>query len=541
MISQYVSDLRREFSNYNKEALMKDILSGLTVAAVALPLALAFGVASGADAASGLVTAIFAGVIIGLLSGASFQISGPTGTMVAILIPISVQQGIEAVLVITFISGIALLIAAFLKVGKIVAIIPSAVLTGFTAGISILIASSQIDNFFGTTSYGDTLIQKIGSYFQSGFHLQWQALFFGLLAVAIIVLWPKKWATKVPASLIAIIVALIVNIVGPFNVAEVGEIPRSLILENRLRFSYLNLENIKGLIAPGLSVAALVMIESLLSGAAGSKITKERFDADRQLVAQGIGNLIIPFVGGVPAAAAIARSSVAIRSGLKTRLTSVIHSLALLASMFLLSPLMGRIPLSALAGVLMVTAWRMNDWESTTSYFKNRYKAPISQYLITMAATVVFDLTAAILIGIGFSIIIFVFTSSSIEITVSNIDTQHDSRKNITKELSKVKLVYVTGQLFFGSQDQLLNTIGSIKDAETIILSVRGVPSIDHSAMVVLEELHQELSNKNINLLFCGLQPRVKNIFYRAGFDKVVGKDAIFDNAVAAIDSLIEA
>ncbi|MFA7672046.1 MAG: SulP family inorganic anion transporter, partial [Sphaerochaetaceae bacterium] len=305
-------------------------------------------------------------------------------------------------------------------------------------------------------------------------------------------------------------------------------------------FSALRLEIIKTFIVPGISVAALVMIESLLSGAAGSKMTKERFNGDRQLVAQGIGNIILPFVGGVPAAAAIARSSVAIKSGSKTRITGVVHSLALLASMFLLSPMMGRIPLSALAGVLMVTAWRMNDWESAVSFFKNRFKGPIGKYIVTMIATVVFDLTAAILIGIALSMVIFVVTSSSIEITVANIDQRHESGKNITEKMSKVKLVYVTGQLFFGSQDQLLTTIESIEGAEVIILSVRGVPSIDHSAMLVLENLYRDLSKKGVKLLFSGLQPMVKSRFYRAGFDKVVGENAIFNNAVEAIDSLVQ-
>ncbi len=540
MIAQYVKDLKVEFSSYNSNKLIKDLLAGLTVAAVALPLALAFGVASGADAASGLVTAIFSGIIIGFLGGASFQISGPTGTMVAILIPISAKYGFEGVMAVAFFSGITLIFVALFKGGRVVAIIPSAVITGFTAGISIIIAFSQIDNFFGTTSSGETIVQNIASYFSHGFHIQWQPLLFALLAVAIIIFWPKKWAAVLPPSLVAIIITLLLNLFGPFNVAEVGQIPRSIFLENRLSFSFLRPQIFKELFLPGVSVAALAMIESLLSGAAGSKMTKEKFHPDRQLMAQGIGNLIIPFFGGVPATAALARSSVAIRAGLVTRMTSVFHSLALLVSMFLLSPVMSRIPLASLAGVLMVTSWNMNDWKSIKSYFSNKYKIPIAQFLITMLSTVIFNLTVAILIGIALSMILFVVKSSAIEINIANIDERHEEGHNLTEKMSKVKLVYVTGQLFFGSQEQLVSTISSIENVNTIILSVRGVPSIDHSAMVALEELYFELRERGITLLFCGIQPGVKKQFYRSEFNTVVGEENIFNNAVEAIDAIAD-
>jgi SulP family sulfate permease len=539
MIGQYLRSLRKEFADYKTSTFVQDLLAGITVGTVSLPLALAFGVVSGSDAAAGLITAIFSGIIIGLLGGASFQISGPTGTMVAILIPISHTWGIKGVVTVTFLSGLFLLLAGFFKVGRVVSIIPSAVITGFTTGISILIAFSQIDNFFGTSSSGDTVIEKIGSYITNGFAISWQPMMFGLLVIAIMVLWPKEWALKVPSSLVGIIAALILNLMGPFSVVEVGSIPRTLLLKERFSFFNIDLNMVKVLILPAMSVAALGMIESLLCGAVGQKMTKERFYPDRQLLGQGIGNVLISFLGGVPATAAIARTSVAIRAGSKTRLTSVFHSLTLLAFMFFLGPLIGRIPLAALAGVLMVTSWRMNDWPSIKSFFSNRFKTPIAQFFITMAATVVFDLTMAILIGIGLSMFLFVYNSASIEISVSNIDERHEKGKNITKELSKVRLVYVTGQLFFGSQEQLVNKVQSIEGASHIVLSIRGVPSVDHSAMLALEQLHKDLDQKGTSLLFCGIQPKVKKEFIRWGFDEAVGYSSIFDNAVEAIDSIV--
>ncbi|HCS35860.1 MAG TPA: SulP family inorganic anion transporter [Sphaerochaeta sp.] len=538
MFKQFSQDIKLEFAGYSKTTLIQDLLAGLTVAAVALPLALAFGVGSGADAAAGLVTAIIAGFLIGSIGGSSFQISGPTGAMAAILLPLSARFGVEGVLAAGALSGVILLVAALLKAGRIVSIIPSAVITGFTSGIAILIAFGQIDNFFGTTSHGETIIQKISSYVEIGFSPQWQPMFFGLFVLAVMIVWPKKWAAKVPSSLVGIIIALVVNILGPFDVVEVGAIPRSLLLPHRFTLSMLNSGMLNSLIVPAISIAALGMIESLLCGAAGGKMKKERLQADRELIAQGIGNIIIPFLGGVPATAAIARTSVAIKAGGRTRLTSIFHAVTLIASMFLLGPMMSRIPLAALGGVLMMTSWRMNEWDSIRKFFHKKYKTSIAQFLVTMIATVVFDLTIAILIGISLSMILFVIRSSYLEISVANIDSRHEKGRNLTQNLSNVKLVYVTGQLFFGSQDRMVTAIEEISDATTIILSIRGVPSIDHSAMVALEELHESLAAKNVKLLFCGLQPQVDRQFQRAGFNEAVGMDAIFNNAVEAIDSI---
>lgn len=538
MFKQFSQDIKLEFAGYKTATLIQDLLAGLTVAAVALPLALAFGVGSGADAAAGLVTAIIAGFLIGSIGGSSFQISGPTGAMAAILLPLSARYGVEGVLAAGALSGVILLVAALLKAGRIVSIIPSAVITGFTSGIAILIAFGQIDNFFGTTSHGETIIQKISSYAEIGFSPQWQPMFFGLLVLAVMIVWPKRWAAKVPSSLVGIIIALVVNILGPFDVVEVGAIPRSLLLPHRFTLSLLNSDMLNSLIVPAISIAALGMIESLLCGAAGGKMKKERLQADRELIAQGIGNIIIPFFGGVPATAAIARTSVAIKAGGRTRLTSIFHAVTLIASMFLLGPMMSRIPLAALGGVLMMTSWRMNEWDSIRKFFHKKYKTSIAQFLVTMIATVVFDLTIAILIGISLSMILFVIRSSYLEISVANIDSRHEKGRNLTQNLSNVKLVYVTGQLFFGSQDRMVTAIEEISDATTIILSIRGVPSIDHSAMVALEELHESLAAKNVKLLFCGLQPQVDRQFQRAGFNEAVGTDAIFNNAVEAIDSI---
>lgn len=328
MLNNYVLRLKSEFKGYNSQKLVKDILAGLTVAAVALPLALAFGVSSGADAGAGLITAIVAGLLIGGLSGASYQISGPTGAMSAILIGLSTTYGLQGVFVASFISGIMLLIASLFKFGKVVSFIPSSVITGFTSGIAIIIATGQIDNFFGVTSKGGNTIEKLLSYFKLGFPINKYALMFGLLVVFIMLIWPKKWASVFPSSLAGIIIALIVNIVGQFDVTVVGKIPTTLFPDARLSISSLNLTTVTHLIIPAFSIAMLGMIESLLCGASAGKMKNEKLDADMELFAQGVGNMVIPFFGGVPATAAIARTSVAIKAGGQTRLVSIFHAIA---------------------------------------------------------------------------------------------------------------------------------------------------------------------------------------------------------------------
>lgn len=542
MFKKYISDLKNEFRGYNGKKLSQDLMAGLTVAAVALPLALAFGVSSGADAASGLVTAIVAGIVIGILSGASYQISGPTGAMAAILLSVSAKYGITGVLTAGFLSGAILIVAALCRVGKLVSYLPAPVITGFTSGIAIIIALGQIDNFFGTHSVGENQISKIASYFtgEGSFNPNWWAVMFGGLVVLIMVIYPKKWNAVVPSSLVGIIVALIVNMVffEQGTVAEVGAIPSSLITDDSIIRKGFDFANITSLIMPAVSIAALGMIESLLCGASAGKMKGERLDASRELVAQGIGNMIIPLLGGVPATAAIARTSVAIKSGGQTRLVSVFHSIVLILSMFLLGGVMSRIPMAALAGVLMVTAFRMNDWAAIKSIFGKKFKSSISQYVITMAATVVFDLTIAIVIGVVAAMIVFVVKSSELRVTSSNIDEDKLRGKVKSGHHEEFKVVYVSGPLFFGTQEKLINQLESLEGNPQVILSMRGVPTADDISLAELERLYNKLREKGTQISFTGVQTAVGEMMDRAGFRERIGEEHFYWDAVAAIKAL---
>ena len=535
-IKQFISDLKKEFHGYNPKKITNDLMAGLTVAAVALPLALAFGVSSGADAASGLITAIIAGIVIGLLSGASYQISGPTGAMAAILVSLAAKYQLQGMLLAGFLSGVILLIMAVCKVGKLVSYIPAPVITGFTSGIAIIIALGQIDNFFGTASAGENAIAKLISYKDLGFSPNWYAVGFGLLAILIMIFYPKKWQGVIPSSLAAIIVTVILNFVlnpdaALSGVAEVGAIPKKLITDQSLllNLSDLDLSNLTQLIMPAVSIALLGMIESLLCGAAAGKMKGEKLNSTRELIAQGVGNMIIPLMGGVPATAAIARTSVVIKSGGQTRIASVIHSITLILSMFLLGGVMSRIPLSALAGVLIVTAVRMNNFGEIKHYFSKKLRHSQIQFLLTMAATVIFDLTIAIAVGIVAAVVIFFLKSCRLHVRISDPDAEEEK---------DIKIITPTGPLFFGTQNRLTRALENIGESRAVIFRMQGVPNIDDSAIEELKAIVETYRSQQTKVLFCGLHPEVQKTMQKAGFTEIVGEEQFFDNTEAALASL---
>ncbi len=543
MVKKYISDLKTEFKGYNVQKFTKDLTAGLTVCAVALPLALAFGVSGGATAAAGMVTAIVAGIVIGMLSGASYQISGPTGAMSAVLISIVINYELKGVFIACFLAGVIMLLCGIFKLGRLISFIPSSVIMGFTSGIAITIAMGQVNNFFGTTSEGTGIIEQIASYFRLGFTPDLTTTFIAVGAMAVMIFWPKKWGAKVPASLVSIILATAVQMIFGFDVAMVGDIPKTLFLSERLTLEGVNLDMIKNLASPIFTIAALAIIESLLCGASASRMKKEPFDADRELVAQGVGNMILPLLGGVPATAAIARTSVAIKSGEQTRLTSVFHSVFLLAAMFLLGGVMSKIPLSALAAVLMVTAFKMNEWDDIKFIFKHKFKTSISQFLLTMICTVVFDLTIAIVLGVLYSAIMYMAQSAHVSVHFSDVDPERLKGKIDCKnhDFKGVQVAYVTGPLYFASASKLEAQLEEIKDeSHTLLLSMRGVPSIDVAGAKVVLECVEALKAKDVTVMFCGMTKRAKLTLDRAGVTSIVGEESYFVSADVAFVKMME-
>ncbi len=529
---------RDEFTGYSPAKFQQDLLAGLTVAAVALPLALAFGVASGASAAAGLVTAILAGLIMGLLGGAPYQISGPTGAMSAVLIVLVTRYGLEGVWVAGFLSGFLLLIIGIMRLGRFIAFIPAPVISGFTSGIALIIFIGQIDNFLGIkTAPTETAAQKLIGYFNGGFTPDSHALILSLVVIGTMLFWPVKWNARFPASLLGIILATLLNWTLNWPVSMIGAIPRTLFLVDRLSLANIPWNNFSEFIAPTLTIAALGAVESLLSGAVGSNMTGIRLQANQELIAQGIGNMMIPFFGGVPATAAIARSSVGIKSGGQTRMVSVIHAVGLLFSMFLLTSLMERIPLAALAGVLMVTAVRMNEWDAIKFIFGKRFKTDMIAFTITMLATVILDLTQAILIGSFLAGAVFLNKIASIDITVQDVDIKRLREKGIDTDgkCKHVRVAFLTGPLFFAAMGQFNEAFADLKETHALILSMRGVSLVDTAGIEAIHRLHERLHKQGGTLMFAGVHDNARNMLERGGLVKIIGEKNFFWSSDQAI------
>jgi sulfate permease, SulP family len=532
---------RREFADYGWALFRRDLLAGLTVGAVALPLALAFGVASGADAAAGLVTAILAGVVIAGLGGAAYQISGPTGAMSAVLIVLAQRYGLAGLWVAGLMAGVFLLLLGLFRLGRYIAFIPSPVIAGFTSGIALIIAIGQIDNFLGvTTPKAENNLIKLLGYVTHPIAPDWHAVALALIVMLVMILLPRL-TKAVPGSLAGIALATLVAVLAGWQVPEIGAIPRTILLEQRLTWATIPWASLPDLLPAAISIAALGGIESLLCGAVGATMTGKPLDSNQELIGQGIGNMLIPFFGGVPATAAIARSSVGIKSGGMTRVMSFVHAGVLLLSVFALGPLIGRIPLAALAGVLMITAWRMNEWESIHFFTRTRLKHAIVGVLVTMIATVALDLTQAILIGIAISALIYIRQSAgSVGVTSESVDParlRQIGQRVLTTD-SSTHIYYLTGPLFFGSVHPVLEAFETARDFRALVISMRGVPLIDAMGSQALAQIVEEQRRRGGTIFFSGLQPAVREMFGRTGLLKTVGEENIFwsaDQAIMAI------
>ena len=505
MLKDFILLLTKEFRHYDHNKLIKDMMAGFAVCAVALPLALAFGVSSGASAASGLITAIVAGLVMSSFSGAYYQISGPTGAMAAILVTLVAGYGMDGVFIATFMAGIFLLIAGILGLGKLTTFIPAPVITGFTSGISVIIIMGQIEHFANSVGIG-------------------------LFVVFFMAFFPKKWNQVIPASLLSIIIATACSITMKLDVETVGFIPQTLMSDSRLMLSSLKLDALRGLLLPAVSIAVLGMIESLLCGSSAERMTGLRLNGNQELVAQGLGNMVIPFLGGIPATAAIARTSVGIKSGAQTRMTGIFHALGLLLSMFFLAPVMSQIPLSALAGVLMVTAWKMNEWESITYMFSHKFKGACIKYSITMVCTIVFDLTVAIVVGVFIGLIFLVVRISDIEINYESVDMSRIPTDDpaILKRYRNAKVAYITGPMIFANAHIVSDILHNIGDCDTLLLSMRGVSHIDISCAQTLRKLIEDLRNKGIDVVACGVPKSTMDMMRRSGLDKIIGEENFY-------------
>lgn len=529
---------RREFAGYSRAAFRRDLLAGITVGAVGLPLALAFGVASGADAAAGIVTAILAGLVIAGLGGAAYQISGPTGAMSAVLIVLAQRYGLAGIWVACLLAGLFLVLLGIFRLGRYIAFIPSPVITGFTSGIALIIAIGQIDNVLGvTTPKAESALEKLWHYLTNPPAPDWHALALAAAVMLTMIALPRL-TKAVPGSLVGIVLATILGAAAGWHVPIIGEIPRTILLDQRLTLDQIPWGSLTDLVAPAISIAALGAIESLLCGTVGATMTGKPLDSNQELIGQGIGNMVIPFFGGVPATAAIARTSVAIKSGGETRLTSIIHALVLLLSVLVLGPLIGQVPLAALGGVLLVTAWRMNEWESIHFFTRARLKHAVAAMLVTMLATVALDLTQAILIGIAISAVVYLRQSAgSVGVASGPVDADRLRAQghSLQDSCPDMHVYYLTGPIFFGSVHTVFDAFERSGPFRTMIISMRGVPLVDAMGLQALHRVVEEQHERGGEVLFSGLQPSVRTMFARGGLLEQIGERNLFWSADQAI------
>jgi SulP family sulfate permease len=531
---------RREFGGYSRALFNRDLVAGLTVAAVALPLALAFGVASGSTAAAGLVTAILAGLIIGALSGAPYQISGPTGAMSAVLILVVQQHGLRGLWLAALLAAAIVLALGIFRLGRIINFIPAPVITGFTSGIALVIAIGQIDNALGvaTPSAHSSALKLLGYVTAPPPAINGYAVACALGVMATMILLPRlPFGGRLPAALLGVaLVTALASLLG-WPVAPIGTIPATLALPERYIPARSDLALLPDLLGPAVAIAALGAIESLLAGVVAGRMVGKKLAVNQELIAQGVGNLIIPFFGGVPATAAIARMSVGVKAGGVTRLTSFIHAITLLIGAMAFGPLIGRIPLAALAGVLLVTAFRMNEWHAIRLYIVRRLKGPLLTLIATMVATVALDLTQAIVVGVILSLVFFLAQVSRVEIVSAPVDQARlrAGHPAHAAGLDGVQIVYITGALYFGATGQLIESLERLSPTRTLILSMRGVPMIDASSIHALEHLWHAQHAAGGAVFICGVQPQVRRMLERFGLVALFGEGSFYWDASAAI------
>ena len=407
MLKNIVNMYAEEFKGYNADRFRRDLFAGMTVAAVALPLALAFGIASGGTAAAGIVTAIIASIIISLLGGSSYMITGPTGAIAGVVLAIAIQNGIEAVWISGFFGGVILLLLGIFRLGFLVNKIPQPVVVGFTNGIAFIIALSQLDGIFGVSTNSTSLLDQLGHYTASAINPF--TILTTVIVAALMILLPKiKAAEKLPIGLISITVATLISLLLGWNTPNIGDIPPTVVLADRLGLSSLtslDLSLLLNYLNVGLAVALIAGIEGLLTGRVATEMAQKQngesvpFYPNKEMIAQGINNMLLPFFGAVPAGGAIARTTVNVKSGAVTRLANLINALTLLVVALFLGSVIGQIPIAALAGVVIIIAWRMYDWDEIFGFARNNFLGSMIPYLATFLVTIIFNLTWAIVVG----------------------------------------------------------------------------------------------------------------------------------------------
>ncbi len=535
--------------HYTKQQFYSDLMAGIIVGIVALPLAIAFGIASGVSPEKGIFTAIIAGFIISFLGGSRVQIGGPTGAFIVIVYGIIEQYGVTGLAIATIIAGVMLVAMGILKFGTIIKFIPFPVVVGFTSGIALTIFATQIKDLFGLQieKVPADFIHKWVVYIQNISSINWWSLLIGVLSIAIIALTPR-FSKKIPGSLIAIVVmtVLVYFLKNKFGIQGIETIGDRFVINPAIpeanKFS-IDFDTVRTLLPVAFTIAMLGAIESLLSATVADGVIGSKHNSNTELIAQGVANIITPFFGGIPATGAIARTMTNINNGGRTPVAGIVHAIVLGLILFFLGGLTKHIPMACLAGVLMIVAYNMSEWRTFRSLMRNT-KSDVTVLLATFLLTVIFDLTIAIEVGLLLAVLLFlrriseVSTVSVIRDVVDRSDYPEDGMENEKLEVpAGVSIYEIEGPFFFGVANKFEETMKQVGDASKVrIIRMRKVPFIDSTGVHNLENLIKMSQKDKTRILLSGVNDNVREVLQKVGIDKLIGSENICDNILEALE-----
>ena len=521
-------------SGYSFRQLQTDALAGVIVGIVALPLAIAFAIASGVSPEKGLITAIVAGFLISFFGGSRVQIGGPTGAFVVIVFGIVEQYGIEGLIVSTFLAGVMLIAFGLLRLGTIIKFIPHPLIVGFTSGIAVIIFSTQIKEFFGLSinEVPSRFIEKWDVYLNAADTASIYALSIAVGTVLLTV-FSKRIIKKIPGSFIAIIVMTVLAMLFKLPVSTIGSVYGDLPNTISLSIPSIDLGNISKYIAPAFTIALLGAIESLLSAVVADGMISGNHRSNTELIGQGIANVASAIFGGIPATGAIARTATNVKNGGRTPVAGIVHAITLLLIVLFFGKWAAQIPLACLAGILVVVAYNMSEWRSFYSILKgSRYD--ILVLLATFFLTVLVDLTVAIQIGMVMAALLFMQRMANASHVVA-ADADMDALEDYSDLPQGVEVYEIKGPFFFAAAQKYRETLKNFgKKSKVLILRMRFVPFIDSTGIHNFRETIKYLKANDVRIILSGVQPEVRKEFEKARVDFLIGRNNICDNYIEA-------
>lgn len=531
--------------DYSRKQFTSDLTAGVIVGIVALPLAIAFGIASGVTPEKGIITAIIAGFVISFFGGSRVQIGGPTGAFIIIVYGIIQQYGTTGLAIATIMAGIILVIMGLVKFGSLIKFIPYPVVVGFTSGIALLIFSTQIKDFFGLQldKVPAEFHEKWLSYFETFSTVNFNVLGISLLALLIMIFWPKI-THRIPGSLIAIIITTIVVIIFKLPVDTIGsrfgEIPSNLPSPS---FYEIDLSIIRNLIGPATVIAILAAIESLLSAVVADGMIGGKHRSNMELVAQGIANIVTPIFGGIPATGAIARTATNIKNGGRTPVAGIIHAITLLLIMLFFGSYAKLIPMATLSAILIIVAYNMSEWHSFKSLLKSP-KSDVAVLLTTFFLTVIFDLTIAIEIGMVLAVLLFMKRMaevSNVSVITREIEDEEDQRDPNAidkKQIPEgVEVFEINGPFFFGAAKKFKDEMAIIeKPPKVRIIRMRNVPAVDATGLQTLKDFYHDAKKHKTHMVLSGVHTQPLYAMTQAGIFDLFGEENIHGNIDDALD-----